>query len=89
MLFARAYTMQAWQTFSFRKRGGIYLNKTKLVVTRVFDSKRTPQEAFVRVILNSDKEEKCLQVTDHEGIIESGEPLCSSPASSEKGEANE
>ena len=55
MLFARAYTMQAWQTFSFRKRGGIYLNKTKLVVTRVFDSKRTPQEAFVRVILNSDK----------------------------------
>ena len=68
------------------------MNKTKLIVTRVFDSRRTPQDAFVRAILNSDKEEKCLQVTDHEGgcegIIESEEPLCSSPASSGKGEAN-
>ncbi|MCX4341920.1 MAG: hypothetical protein K1W36_14710 [Lachnospiraceae bacterium] len=65
------------------------MNKTKLVVTRVFDSKRTPQEAFVRVILNSDKEEKCLQVADHEGIIGNEEPLCSSPAFSGKEEANE
>lgn len=65
------------------------MNKTKLIVTRVFDSRRTPQDAFVRAILNSDKEEKCLQVTDHEGIIEREEPLCSSPASSGKGEANE
>ena len=64
------------------------MNKTKLIVTRVFDSRRTPQDAFVRAILNSDKEEKCLQVTDHEGIIESEEPLCSSPAFSGKGEAN-
>ena len=65
------------------------MNKTKLVVTRVFDSKRTPQEACVRVILNSDKEEKCLQVADHEGIIGNEEPLCSSPAFSGKEEANE
>ena len=81
--------MRAWQTFSFRKRGGIYLNKTKLIVTRVFDSRRTPQDAFVRVILNSDKEEKCLQAADHKGIIGNEEPLCSSPAFSRKGEANE
>ncbi len=32
-----------------------YLNKARLIVTRVFDSQRTPQEAFVRAILNSDK----------------------------------
>jgi hypothetical protein len=70
---------------------GIYLNKTKLVVTRVFDSRRTPQDAFVRAILNSenaDKTEKCLQEGGCEGIIENEEPLCSSPASSGKGEAN-
>ena len=35
-------------------------------------------------ILNSDKEEKSLQVADREGIIENEEPLCSSPASSGK-----
>ena len=85
---ARAHTMQVWQTFSFRKRGGIYLNKTKLIVTRVFDSRRTPQDAFVRAILNSDKEEKCLQASGDSDIIETGEPLCSSPAFSGKGEAN-
>mgnify|MGYP007007364427 CR=1 FL=1 len=65
------------------------MNKTKLIVTRVFDSRRTPQDAFVRVILNSDKEEKCLQAADHKGIIGNEEPLCSSPAFSRKGEANE
>ena len=64
------------------------MNKAKLIVTRVFDSERTPQDAFVRAILNSDKEEKCLQVADHEGIIGNEEPLCSSPAFSGKGEAN-
>ena len=67
------------------------MNKTRLVVTRVFDSRRTPQDAFVRAILNSenaDKAEKCLQEVGCEGIIENEEPLCSSPASSEKGEAN-
>ena len=40
-------------------------NKTKLIVTRAFDCERTPQEAFVRVILNADAEnkyEKTLQV---------------------------
>ncbi|KAI4451236.1 hypothetical protein C823_005785 [Eubacterium plexicaudatum ASF492] len=31
------------------------MNKAKLIVTRVFDSERTPQDAFVRAILNSDK----------------------------------
>jgi hypothetical protein len=67
---------------------GIYLNKTKLIVTRVFDSRRTPQDAFVRAILNSDKEEKCLQASGDSDIIETGEPLCSSPAFSGKGEAN-
>ena len=67
------------------------MNKTRLVVTRVFDSKRTPQDAFVRAILNSsnaDKAEKCLQVSGNEDIIEPEELLCSSPASSGKGEAN-
>ena len=65
------------------------MNKTRLVVTRVFDSNRTPQDAFVRAILNSDKEEKGLQVSGDLNIIETEEPLCSSPASSGKGEANE
>ena len=67
------------------------MNKTKLIVTRVFDSRRTPQDAFVRAILNSenaDKTEKCLQEGGCEGIIENEEPLCSLPASSGKGEAN-
>ena len=67
------------------------MNKTRLVVTRVFDSKRTPQDAFVRAILNSnnaDKAEKCLQESGCECIIESEELLCSSPASSGQGEAN-
>ena len=71
--------------------GGNILNKTKLIVTRVFDSRRTPQDAFVRAILNSenaDKAEKCLQEVGCEGIIENEEPLCSSPASFGKGEAN-
>ena len=32
------------------------MNKTRLIVTRVFDdSRRTPQDAFVRAILNSDR----------------------------------
>ena len=42
-------------------------------MTRVFDSRRTPQDAFVRAILNSenaDKAEKCLQEVGCEGIIE-------------------
>ena len=67
------------------------MNKTRLVVTRVFDSRRTPQDAFVRAILNSenaDKAEKCLQEVGCESIIENEEPLCSSPAFSGKGEAN-
>lgn len=64
------------------------MNKTRLIVTRVFDSKRTPQDAFVRAILNSDREEKGLQASGDLDIIETEEPLCSSPASSGKGEAN-
>ena len=64
------------------------MNKAKLIVTRVFDSERTPQDAFVRAILNSDKEEKCLQASGDSDIIETEEPLCSSPAFSGKGEAN-
>ena len=34
------------------------MNKTKLIVTRVFDSRRTPQDAFVRAILNSENADK-------------------------------
>lgn len=64
------------------------MNKTRLIVTRVFDSKRTPQDAFVRAILNSDREEKGLQASGDLDIMETEEPLCSSPASSGKGEAN-
>ncbi len=67
------------------------MNKTRLIVTRVFDSKRTPQDAFVRAILNSnnaDRAEKGLQMPGNDGIIENEEPLCSLPASSVKGEAN-
>lgn len=57
-------------------------------MTRVFDSRRTPQDAFVRAILNSDREEKGLQASGDLDIMETEEPLCSSPASSGKGEAN-
>lgn len=64
------------------------MNKTRLIVTRVFDSRRTPQDAFVRAILNSDREEKGLQASGDLDIMETEEPLCSSPASSGKGEAN-
>lgn len=64
------------------------MNKTRLIVTRVFDSKRTPQDAFVRAILNSDREEKGLQASGDLDIMETEEPLCSSPASSGKGGAN-
>lgn len=63
-------------------------NRTRLVVTRVFDSGRTPQDAFVRAILNSDRAEKCLQEPEKRDIIESEEPPCSSPASPGKGGAN-
>jgi len=35
----------------------------RLVVTRVFDGQRTPQEAFVRVILNAEEAE-----TENEGL---------------------
>ena len=65
-----------------------HLNKTRLVVTRVFDSKRTPQDAFIRAILNSNNADKGLQMPGNDGIIENEEPLCSSQASSVKGEAN-
>ncbi len=64
------------------------MNKTRLIVTRVFDSQRTPQDAFVRAILNSNNADKGLQTEGNDGIIESEEPLCSSPASHGKGEAN-
>ena len=65
------------------------MNKTRLIVTRVFDdSRRTPQDAFVRAILNSDRGERGLQASGDSDIIKTGEPLCSSPASSGKGGAN-
>ena len=61
------------------------MNKTRLVVTRVFDSKRTPQDAFVRAILNSDKYEKTLQVPGSESIIEGRGLICIQPDSDEEG----
>ena len=80
-----AQTMWAGQTFSSGKQGGIYLNKAKLIVTRVFDSERTPQDAFVRAILNSDKYEKTLQVPGSESIIEGRGLICIQPDSDEEG----
>ena len=61
------------------------MNKTKLIVTRVFDSRRTPQDAFVRAILNSDKYEKTLQVPGSESIIEDRGLICIQPDSDEEG----
>ena len=61
------------------------MNKTKLVVTRVFDSERTPQDAFVRAILNSDKYEKTLQAPGSESIIEDRGLICIQPDSDEEG----
>ena len=61
------------------------MNKAKLIVTRVFDSERTPQEAFVRAILNSDKYEKTLQVPSSESIIEDRGLIYIQPDSDEEG----
>ena len=77
--------MRAGQIFSLGKQGGFYLNKAKLIVTRVFDSERTPQDAFVRAILNSDKYEKTLQVPGSESIIEGRGLICIQPDSDEEG----
>ena len=77
--------MRAGQIFFPGKQGGFYLNKAKLIVTRVFDSERTPQDAFVRAILNSDKYEKTLQVPGSESIIEGRGLICIQPDSDEEG----
>lgn len=61
------------------------MNKAKLIVTRVFDSERTPQEAFVRAILNSDKYEKILQAEGRESIIEDEGLIYVQPDSDEEG----
>lgn len=61
------------------------MNKARLIVTRVFDSERTPQDAFVRAILNSDKYEKTLQVSGGESIIEDGGLIYIQPDSDEEG----
>ncbi len=61
------------------------MNKAKLIVTRVFDSERTLQDAFVRAILNSDKYEKTLQVPGSESIIEGRGLICIQPDSDEEG----
>ena len=61
------------------------MNKAKLIVTRVFDSERTPQEAFVRAILNSDNYEKTLQVPCSESIIEDRGLIYIQPDSDEEG----
>ena len=63
-------------------------NKTKLIVTRAFDSERTPQEAFVRVILNADAEnkyEKTLQVRGSDGIMNEEGLIYVQPDSDEEG----
>lgn len=49
--------------------------RTKIVVTRVFDGKRTPQEAFVKVILNSENENKGLKMFANRNIIK-GKSTC-------------
>ena len=54
-------------------------------MTRVFDSDRTPQDAFVRAILNSDKYEKNLQVSGGESIIKDGGLIYVQPDSDEEG----
>ena len=61
------------------------MNKAKLIVTRVFDSERTPQDAFVRAIINSDKYEKTLQAEGSESIIEDRGLICIQPDSDEEG----
>ena len=61
------------------------MNKARLIVTRVFDSQRTPQEAFVRAILNSDKYEKNLQVQDSDGIMNEEGLIYVQPDSDEEG----
>ena len=61
------------------------MNKAKLIVTRVFDSERTPQDTFVRAILNSDRDEKTLQVLDNESIIKDRGLICIQPDSDEEG----
>ena len=61
------------------------MNKARLIVTRVFDSQRTPQEAFVRAILNSNKYEKNLQVQDSDGIMNEEGLIYVQPDSDEEG----
>ena len=61
------------------------MNKAKLIVTRVFDSERTPQDAFVRAILNSDKYEKNLHVSSSESIIKHRGLIYVQPDSDEEG----
>ena len=61
------------------------MNKAKLIVTRVFDSERTPQEAFVRAILNANEYEKNLQVSGSESIIKDGGLIYVQPDSDEEG----
>ena len=61
------------------------MNKARLIVTRVCDSQRTPQEAFVRAILNSDKYEKNLQVQDSDGIMNEEGLIYVQPDSDEEG----
>ena len=61
------------------------MNKARLIVTRVFDSQRTPQEAFVRAILNSNKYEKNLQVQDSDGIMNEEGLIYVQPDSNEEG----
>ncbi len=61
------------------------MNKARLIVTRVFDSQRTPQEAFVRAILNSDKYEKNLQVQGSDGIMNEEGLIYVQPDSDEEG----
>lgn len=63
-------------------------NKTKLIVTRAFDSERTPQEAFVRAILNADTEnkyEKTLHVRGGDGIMNEEGLIYVQPDSDEEG----
>lgn len=73
------------------------MKKTKIIVTRVYEGKRTPQEAFAKAIIHSGTGSAvCFQGAENklnceitDSIIKRIEPPCGLPVSPVKGEANE
>lgn len=68
--------------------------KTKIIVTRVYEGKRSPQEAFAKAIIHSgtnskfysQEAENQLNYGMGDSIIERIEPPCGLPVSPVKGE---